>query len=195
MRQGSDKSRGAVYRWLKKHHRTIKAGFARTGAGWDSVVEAMISDGVLGRGGVSPTCGSVSKVWHRLCRDLEEHALQVRRPKRSRAGSWSPPTQPPAPAASRTPGVAGALRATSMTSGAPCTAPAEPTGELPDHVKENFAAIRRQFAYVDRHIVRSADEAQPSAEQALAKNPSVEEQIAEVKRQLAKNDRRRFGSM
>ena len=164
MRRGSDKSRGAIYRWLKKHHRTIKAGFARTDAGWESVVETMISEGVRGRGGVTPTCSAVSKVWHRLCRDLEEQAAKARRPHRSRAqGAWSPPgrariaTQQPYPGESRptrAPAVRPATTHTPMPNGKPDGLPQD----LPDHVRENLAALRRQFAHVDRHIVHSADE-------------------------------------
>ena len=164
MRRGSDKSRGAIYRWLKKHRRTIKAGFAQTDAGWDSVVETMIAEGVQGRGGVTPTCSAVSKVWHRLCRDLDAQASKAKRAHRSRApGAWSPPERvrvpPPQsdPRGSR-PARIPVGRHPATQADAPSGKPAGLPQDLPDHVRENLAALRRQFAHTDRHIVQQADE-------------------------------------
>ena len=106
------------------------------------------------------------KVWQRVCEDRAKRAKQVKRkpPDRSRsAGAWSPPERVRGPSPqpdprnsrpARTPGG----RHPAIQAEAARANPAGLPQDLPDHVRENLAALRRQFAHTDRHIVQSADE-------------------------------------
>ena len=113
---------GNVYGWLRAHHARVKELVATWA--WADLVEEMLRDGLQGRGGVTPTPKAVSKVWQRVCRDVEAEASAVK-PKTiypSRISpDWRPqvvqpplPVQPPPP--TRHP--------------MPATAPA-PAGSLP----------------------------------------------------------------
>ncbi len=63
------RGRGDVYAWLRAHHRRVSELSATLV--WADLVREMLHDGMQGRGGVTPTPKAVSKVWHRVCRDIE----------------------------------------------------------------------------------------------------------------------------
>lgn len=166
MRASELRGRGAVYRWLHKNYRQVSKGFAKTESTWEGVIDALVAAGVTNRTGGRPSTNSVLKVWQRVCEDRVKRAKQTKRkpPDRSRpAGAWSapervrgPPAQPD-PLRSRSARIPASRHPASQAE----AQSAKPTGlpqDLPDHVRENLAALRRQFAHTDRHIVQPADE-------------------------------------
>lgn len=172
MREHAEAGHGDIYRWLKKNRRKIQAGFESTGSGWDGVVALLVEAGVGGRNGQAPNPRSVRRVWARLCADFEvaataRAAAKVKKPAVHRS-QQNPNWQPLIAAEPRT------ARATQ-----PHNAPHEqlppqrpsstPTGQGPpmrkqasefddDSTEAKLRAIRRQFAYVDRHIIRQPEE-------------------------------------
>ena len=166
MRASELRGRGAVYRWLHKNHRQVSKGFLKTESTWEGVIDALVAAGVTNRTGGRPSANSVLKVWQRVCEDRAKRARQPKRkkPDRSRpAGSWSsaervrappPPSDPGGTRPARIP----AGRHPAPQADAPSAKPAGLPQDLPDHVRENLAALRRQFAHTDRHIVQQADE-------------------------------------
>ena len=172
MRKHAEAGYGDIYRWLKKNRRKVQAGFKSTGSGWDGVVALLVEAGVGGRNGQTPNPRSVRRVWARLCADLElaataHAAVKVKKPAVHRS-QHNPNWQPPIAAGPRT------TRATQSNNAfheqlPPRRVSSTPTGQGPpmakqaselddDSTEAKLRAIRRQFAYVDRHIVRQPEE-------------------------------------
>ena len=160
MRASELRGRGAVYRWLNNHYRAVVKGFEKTESTWEGVIDALVSAGVTNRTGGRPTANAVLRVWQRVCEDRAARQRKARRKQPVRArppGSYEPPV-----AATRAPTGARGSAAPAMPASNPSlSAGVARQGEredLPDHAKEAFAALKRQFAFADRHIIRSADE-------------------------------------
>ncbi len=122
---------------------------------WASIAAEIAAAGVMGNNGKPASPTSVRNVWWRVCRDVEagEQARLAVKDGRSRHPSRIPATARPAsidPAR-----VAG-----------PLCDPAVPRAELPlrtgtslldaedlpEDVRENLAALERQFAWADRYV-------------------------------------------
>jgi hypothetical protein len=162
MRASELRGRGAVYKWLNKHHRTVTRGFERTESTWEGVIDALVADGVTNRKGGRPSPNSVLKVWQRVCEDRAARAQKAmqKQPKRLRpVGDWDPPVTKVRQGASTRPAPTSRDKPKLNPSTVSANGPgAGTTGEPPDHAQAALAAIRRKLAHVDRHIIRSADE-------------------------------------
>jgi len=140
MQNQAHRGHGPVYRWLRANHQEIKDGFAETDASWGTVVERMVSDGVIGRHGANPNRRSAAKVWDRVCRDLQQEAVErlTGVPARKRQPSqmsvdWRPPVAGPAarPGRAETPSIPSRV----------------PDGSVRERTpEEKLAAIRQQLA-------------------------------------------------
>lgn len=161
---------GDIYRWLKKNRRKVRAGFKSTGSGWDGVVAAIAKEGVTGRNGQAPNRNSVRRVWTRLCSDLEAAAQARAAAKTKKPGgyrskpssNWQPPltTAPrnmPTMSPQREPEQQAPPRRSSPSGQGPPLA--TPTAQLDDtDPLASLKAVKRQMAYMDRHILRQTEE-------------------------------------
>ena len=162
MRASGLRGRGAVYKWLNEHYRTVTRGFERTESTWEGVIDAMVAAGVTNREGGRPSANSVLRVWQRVCEDRAARALKAKReqPNRSRsAGGWEPPVATARTGSATKAAVIPRDKPQPGSSAAPAGAAADGAPEkLSDHAQATLAAIRRKLAHVDRHIVQSAEE-------------------------------------
>lgn len=85
-----------LYRWLKHHHATLSASFARHKPSWLLVADEIAAAGIMGANGQRPSPNSVRQIWERLCRDLTAEQQRQRTglgrvppPKAPR--DWTPP--------------------------------------------------------------------------------------------------------
>ena len=97
--------RGDSYAWLRAHHAQVARLRAAELASWSALIREMAQDGVAGQDGASLSVKSVSKVWQRVCRDVEAEAAAKARAGRtvgrkmpSRISpDWRPVVVPPPP--------------------------------------------------------------------------------------------------
>ncbi len=93
------RGRGEVYAWLRAHHARVfelAASWA-----WADLVQEMLRDGLQGRGGAVPTPKAVTKVWQRVCRDMQAGAAAPavgpkRKPPSHISPEWRPVVVPAA---------------------------------------------------------------------------------------------------
>lgn len=110
---------GAAYAWLRAYHREVANALASREQSWATLVEDMALDGVTSRSGAPLTGNATLRVWPRVCRDVEAHAVvqaqaaaKRKRMPSSRSPDWRPEVVPPAAGAALPAGVAQAPRAT-----------------------------------------------------------------------------------
>jgi hypothetical protein len=97
--------RGDSYAWLRAHHVQVARLRAAELASWSALILEMAEDGVSGQDGAPLSIKSVSKVWQRVCRDVEAEAgakakagRAVGRKMPSRISrDWRPVVVPPPP--------------------------------------------------------------------------------------------------
>ncbi len=149
--------RSALFRWLLAHYDELSPLLNRKHAPWTDAAAEMATEGIMGANGQPPTPNAPRQVWLRVARDVDQARAEeaARAPKnpvhRSRSDAqWQPPISAPPrrPAAVRQPSPN-------------ATAETPPQGERPKmnaDVKAKLAAVRRQFAWMDRHIVEPTEE-------------------------------------
>lgn len=101
---------GAAYAWLRAYHREVANALASREQSWASLVEDMALDGVTIRSGAPLTGNAALRVWPRVCRDVEAHAVvqaqataKRKRMLSSRSRDWRPEVVPPTPGAAQAP--------------------------------------------------------------------------------------------
>lgn len=102
-----------AYRWLHKRHAKIAAARERHNPPWRSVIGEMTAAGLVGGDGKPLTRKTISKIWRRVCRDIEAKAaaatsvpspMNALKPTRSTAPpNWRPTPIPSPPAVAQTP--------------------------------------------------------------------------------------------
>ena len=144
-----------LYQHLRSQHRALSRAMAKLNPTWASIAAEIASAGVMGNNGKPASPTSVRNAWWRVCRDVEADK-QVRQAEKDRRGRH--PSRLPA---TRRPAVAEPARAAEQL-----RAPAVPRAELrpqtgtslldaddlPEDVRENLAALERQFAWADRFV-------------------------------------------
>ncbi len=93
-------ARGAIYAWLRAYHVDVARCRDVERRSWGVLILEMVADGVRREDGKDPVAKNVSRVWERVCRDIEADAKAVR-PKRSfpsdRSPDWRPEVVPQSP--------------------------------------------------------------------------------------------------
>lgn len=96
-------ARGDIYAWLRAHHGEIARCTDVERRPWAVLIPEMVADGVRREDGQEPIVRNVSRIWERVCRDVEADA-KVTKPKRNfpsrNSPDWRPKVVP------QTPGVA-----------------------------------------------------------------------------------------
>lgn len=138
-----------LYQYLRREHRTLARALAKHDPSWASIAAEIAAHGVMGRNGKPASPSSVRNMWTRICRDLaaEKKARTTRTAERGVQPSrlpvtWRPPVAEP-------PRVPAAPRAELPPRTGTSLLDAE---DLPEDVKENLAALERQFAWADRFV-------------------------------------------
>ncbi len=156
LRKVREANQTPLYKWMATNHAKMAAAAARGRVTvWTDLVRDFEALGLLDGHGKAPSVQSARKTWGRVKDDVEKarqeacRALRPSPPSRQRA-DW----QPPVAQVQRRDTVRQPTRPSS-------TAPAPPTANTQKgsaHVEAQLAALDRQFAYIDRHIIQQPDE-------------------------------------
>jgi hypothetical protein len=148
-----------AYRYLSKNYQRLLSRKVGTpeGPSWNEVASVMTKRGLVGIRGDPLNGHAVRRVFRRLEHDREKarsKATEVSKalqPMRQRP-DWEPPLAAfkPQPVARRVPAPQTRNAATSSAEALPQAGDAA--------VEAKLAAVKRQFAYLDRHVVQQPDE-------------------------------------
>ena len=146
----------SLYKWMATNHAKMVAAAARGRvACWTDLLRDFEALGLLDGHGKTPSVQSARKTWARVKADAEKVRQEAKRVGRSASSSrhradWQPPLSPsPRGEAVRQP-----IPPRPKAAASP-TADTQPGSA---HVEAQLAALDRQFAYIDRHIVQQPDE-------------------------------------
>jgi len=102
-------ARGNIYAWLRAHHGDVARCRDVERRPWGVLIPEMVADGVRREDGKEPTVKNVSRVWERVCRDIEADA-KAAKPKRNfpsrNSPDWRPEVVAQSPAVAQRPVVA-----------------------------------------------------------------------------------------
>ncbi len=147
-------ARGEIYSWLRAHHGDVARCRDVERRPWAVLIRDMVADGIRREDGKEPTVKNVSRVWERVCRDIEADA-KAARPTREfpsrNSRDWRPQVvaQPPvvSPLPIRPPArPAGTALQTSATKPA-LRSPAEVQAMIDEVFEDSDASDRRKLGW------------------------------------------------
>ena len=152
--------RSTLYCWMVDHHAELRAQSTGGRMDWLKLCKRFVKLGLTDGMGKAPTPLRAGRTWREACnevqarRDRDAAVVAARAPSSHarRGPDWEPPL-----AASQSQPVAHRVPAPQTRNAA--TFPAKALPQAGDAgVEAKLAAVKRQFAYLDRHIVQQPDE-------------------------------------
>lgn len=132
-----------AYRWLHRRHAKIAAARAKHRPAWGPVIDEMTLAGIVGGDGKQLTRKSISKIWQRVCRDIQAKALAAT--SAPAVGKGLPPMRSTAPPGWRPTPVVPVPRTPPVASKTLTDAEAQAEAEAEADAEEQLARIRRHI--------------------------------------------------
>ncbi len=150
--------RSTLYCWMVDHHAELLAQGSGGRMAWLKLCKRFVKLGLTDGMGKVPTPLRASRTWREACIEVQARLDRQAAAAAARAppshGRHRPDWQPQTAAAQPQPVVRGVSAPQTRN---PVTPPAN-TQLGSAHVEAQLAALDRQFAYIDRHIVQQPDE-------------------------------------
>ena len=152
--------RSSLFLWMIGHHAELMTKDGLRRMPWKDLCTDFARLGLSDGEGKPVTPKRAGETWRAVCSEIEARENRSESARRSapsiqrsrRPADWEPPTAAPQPQ----PVVRGMPVPPTRSGVAP---PEKPLAQLGDgEVEAKLAALKRQFAYLDRHIVQQPDE-------------------------------------